>query len=55
MSRRPIAANLPTATGSTTVFISPKGWGRERLAGWVAGKRDELEKMFGTATIRGNP
>ena len=50
---RPIAANLPTGPDtSTTVFISPKGWGRERLAGWVAGKRDELEELFGEATIR---
>src|SRR5688572_2600423 len=43
---RPIAANLPTGEGSTTVFIAPKGWTPERLRGWVAGKHVELEAMF---------
>ncbi len=53
---RPIAANLPNGEGtSTTVFISPKGWGLERLAGWVAGQRDGLEAMFGEASVRGDP
>ena len=49
---RPIAANLPTATGSTTVFVSPKGWTPERLQGWVGGHHAELEEAFGPATVR---
>jgi len=48
---RPIAANLPSgADTSTTVFVSPRGWSEDRLRGWAAGKRDELEAAFGPAT-----
>ena len=35
---------------SQTMFISPKDWSQERLAGWAAGHRDELERAFGSAT-----
>ena len=50
---RPIAVNIPTGPDtSTTVFVSPKGWSRERLAGWAAGHHEELEAAFGPATVR---
>ncbi len=49
---RPICVNLPTPAGSTTVFISPRGWSQERLRGWAAGHADELQGMFGPATVR---
>jgi hypothetical protein len=48
---RPIAVNVPTPTGSRSMFMAPKGWSRDRLAGWVAGKRDEIEQAFGPATL----
>jgi len=32
------------------VFVSPRGWTQERLAGWAAGHHAELEAMFGDAT-----
>ena len=49
---RPIAANLATGLEtSTTVFVSPRGWSEDRLRGWAAGKRDELEAVFGPATV----
>ena len=48
---RPIGVNYPTADGSRTMFVAPKGWGEERLAGWAAGKRDELERMFGASSV----
>ncbi len=50
---RPICVNLPTGPEtSTTVFVSPRGWSASRLAGWAAGKRDELETVFGPASVR---
>jgi hypothetical protein len=49
---RPLAVNYPTGPDrSQTMFIAPKGWTEERLAGWVAGKRDGLEQMFGAASV----
>lgn len=49
---RPIAVNLPTGPDtSTTLFVSPKGWSQERLAGWAAGRHQELEAAFGPATV----
>lgn len=48
---RPIAVNLPTgADTSRTIFISPRGWSEDRLAGWAAGHHQELERAFGPAT-----
>jgi hypothetical protein len=48
---RPIGMNGPTEAGSQTIFISPRGWSDERLAGWVAAKHQELEAEFGPASI----
>jgi hypothetical protein len=47
---RPIAVNPPTSTDSRTMLLAPRSWSQERLAGWVAGRRDELEAAFGEAT-----
>jgi len=49
---RPIAVNVPTEDGSRTIFIAPKDWTPERLAGWAAGHHAELEAAFGAATAR---
>jgi len=52
-TNRPITINLPTGKGaSTTVAIAPKTWSEERLCGWIGGVHEELEAMFGPATIR---
>jgi hypothetical protein len=48
---KPIGVNAPTPEGSRTMFVAPKGWTRERLAGWIAARHQELEAQFGTATI----
>ena len=49
----PLAVNIPTGSEtSTTMFISPKDWTQERLAGWVAGHHQALEAAFGAATVR---
>ena len=48
---RPIGVNAPTADGSRTMFISPRHWSRERLAGYVAAHHAELEGMFGSASV----
>ena len=49
---RPLAVNIPTADGSRTVVVGPKGWAQERTAGWVAARHEALERMFGAATVR---
>ena len=50
---RPLAVNLPTGQdASTTVFIAPRDWTEERLAGWVAGHHEALEAAFGPASVR---
>jgi len=44
----PIAVNMATgADTSSTAFIPPRGWSTERVAGWVAGRHQELEREFG--------
>jgi hypothetical protein len=48
---KPIGINLPIAEGSTTAFIAPGSWTRERLAGWVGARHAELEAAFGEARI----
>jgi len=48
---RPLAVNIPTVDGSRTVFVTPKHWSEERLRGWAAGRHEELEAMFGPATL----
>jgi hypothetical protein len=53
LTGRPIFVNLPNGKdASQTVALAPKGWGSERLAGFVGGLRDELEDMYGPATMR---
>jgi len=48
---RPIGVNVPTLDGnSRSMFLAPKGWSQERLAGWVAGRHQEIETAFGPAT-----
>ncbi len=47
---RPIAVNFPTAEGSRTMFVAPRGWTEERLRGWVAGRHEEVEAALGPAT-----
>src|SRR5687767_9013797 len=45
---KPVAINIPTTDGnSTTQFLAPFGWTRERLLGYVGGYSAELEAMFG--------
>ena len=47
----PIGVNGPTsAASSSTAFISPRSWSRERVAGWAAGHHQELEDAFGDVT-----
>ena len=48
---KPLGVHVPTDTGSRRMFISPKGWTRERLAGWIGGHHQLLERQFGTATF----
>jgi hypothetical protein len=48
---RPIGINAPTPDGSRTMFIPPKGWTRERLAGWIGGHHELLEREFGASTL----
>ena len=48
---RPIGVNFPTGPDSScSIFVPPKGWGEERLAGWVAGRHREIETTLGPAT-----
>src|SRR5687767_11118364 len=52
MTGRPVFVNLPSGPdASRTVALAPKGWGSERLAGYVGGLKGELEAMYGPATI----
>jgi hypothetical protein len=44
---RPVGINLPTEEGTTTGVIAPSTWSQERLQGWTAGYKDELEGFFG--------
>ena len=53
---RPISVNVPTGEDeSSTMFLPPKDWSRERLQGWVAGHHAELEAAFGPGTLRRAP
>jgi len=59
-NNKPIGVNLPAPDGSSrTAFIAPRGWTEERLAGWTAGRHQELEDEFGTitrvSTVSGEP
>ena len=45
---RPIGLNAETDEGrSQTMFVAPKSWSEQRLAGWVAARHQELESEFG--------
>ena len=44
---RPVGVNLERGDGSHTVFIAPRAWTEEQLAGWVGGHHAELEGAFG--------
>jgi len=49
---KPLTVNLTSGTDtSTTVFIGPKHWSDERVAGWIGGHREALEAAFGDATF----
>ena len=49
----PIAVNVERGEdASTTAIIAPRSWTQDRLRGWVGGKREAIEAMFGPATIR---
>jgi len=49
---KPIGVNLTSGTDtSTTVFIGPKHWSDERVAGWIGGHHEALEAAFGDATF----
>ena len=47
---RPVGVNVPTPDGSRSMFLAPRSWSRERLAGWVAGHHQDLEAAFGPVT-----
>jgi hypothetical protein len=53
MTGRPVFVSLPNGPdASQTVALAPKGWGSERLAGYVGGLKDELESVYGPATMQ---
>lgn len=48
---KPIGLNVATGEDtSRSMFIAPRSWTTARLKGWVAGRRPEIESMFGQAT-----
>ncbi len=50
---QPAAVNVPDGPDHTvTVLLAPRGWTDEKLKGWAGGMHEELEEMFGPATIR---
>lgn len=50
---RPVSINIPAGDGSHTVTLAP-GWSEERLAGYIAGRHEELEDLFGPISrVRG--
>jgi hypothetical protein len=55
LTNRPMLVNVPTAEGSTTVMLAPRGWSDERLQGWAGGLSEGLEAMFGPAELRRIP
>ena len=45
---KPVAVNFATGAGtSSTAFIAPRSWSRERLQGWIGARHAELEAEFG--------
>ncbi len=50
---KPLAVNVEGLDGaSTTAIVSPRGWSQDRLRGWIGGRHEELEALFGAATVR---
>ena len=49
-TNRPIGVNFPTPEGSRTAFVAPRSWTQERLRGWVGGRHEGIEAMFGAGT-----
>ncbi len=45
--------NLERGDGSHTVFVAPRFWSEERLAGWIGGHHAELEDAFGAVARAG--
>jgi hypothetical protein len=54
-TNRPIGMHAEHATGGRTVFIPPRHWSPERLAGWIAGRHEELAAQFGEIAQIGGP
>ena len=51
-ANKPIGVNAPTGPDtSRTMFVAPRSWSRERLAGYVAAHHEALERQFGAASI----
>lgn len=49
--QKPVLVTFETGEGtSRTVALAPRSWTQERLQGWVAGHREAIEALFGTAT-----
>jgi len=50
---QPAAVNVPDGPDHTvTVLLALRGWTDEKLKGWAGGMHEELEEMFGPATLR---
>lgn len=46
--QQPIILNAPTGDGnSQSVVIGPRSWDRERLSGWLARNRPQIEEALG--------
>ncbi len=45
--QKPIAVNFPQREESYTVIIAPRGWTREKLAGYVGAHKNPLEREYG--------
>lgn len=45
---RPVLLNVPDRDGTShTLTLAPKPWTTERLQGYIAGRHQELEELFG--------
>ena len=44
---QPIGIHADDGEHGRTVFISPRDWTAEKLAGWIAARREVLEAEFG--------
>jgi hypothetical protein len=46
-TNKPMGINIETDDGSRSVFIAPRSWTQERLRGWVGGRHEDINAMFG--------